>query len=108
MRQFLAIAALIATGLLPGQEFVQAQSPGTATIERQAPVDVTLDRTTLATALRAAIRAGFPQDVRIRVARVEVDDAGPAQRELQARMTACLAMRNTLPRRPRYPLAAAM
>ncbi|MDQ2702450.1 MAG: hypothetical protein M3Y70_06455 [Pseudomonadota bacterium] len=80
MRQILAIAALIATGMMPGQEFVPVQSPGT-TVEAIA----TPDRTTLSTALRAAIRDGFPtQDVRIRVARIESGNAGPAQRELKA------------------------
>lgn len=86
MRQLLAIAALIATGLLPGQEYVQAHAPDAAAVERQAPAVAVPDRTTLATALRAAIREGFPgQDVRIRVAAVDVIPAGPAQREMHAR-----------------------
>jgi len=86
MRQMLAIAALIATGLVPGQEAVQARAADVPGIEREASVAEMPDRAQLSAALRTAIRDGFPgQDVRIRVARVEVQSAGPAQRELRAR-----------------------
>ena len=65
MRQFLAIAALVATGLLPGQDYVQAQGADTVRIDRPA-VEVAPDRTQLSAALRTAIRESFPQrDVRI-------------------------------------------
>ena len=86
MRQFLAIAALVATGLLPGQDDVQAHGPDTARIELPAPEVDVIDRTQLSAALRSAIREGFPQrEVRIRMARMDVDPAGPSQREVHAR-----------------------
>lgn len=85
MRQFLAIAALVATGLLPGQDYVQAQGADTVRIDRPA-VEVAPDRTQLSAALRTAIRESFPQrDVRIRLAGLDIDPAGPAQREVHAR-----------------------
>src|SRR5690606_17941184 len=44
------------------------------------------DRAQLSAALRTAIRESFPQrEVRIRMAGVDIDPAGPAQREVRAR-----------------------
>ena len=86
MRQVLAIAALIATGLLPGQEAVQARAADGASNQYQSVVAAMPDRNDVAIALRAAIRDGFPTpDVRIRVARIDIEPAGVAQRELHAR-----------------------
>lgn len=85
MRQFLAIAALVATGLLPGQDYVQAHSADDGRIGQPA-VELAPDRARLSAALRTAIRESFPQrQVRIRMAGVDIDPAGPAQREVHAR-----------------------
>lgn len=87
MRHFLAITALIATGLLPGQDFVQASGTGDGTdsVVVEHPQRAMPDRNTVAIALRAAIREGFVgQDVRLRVARLRVAPAGPAQGEVHA------------------------
>src|SRR5690606_18724391 len=85
MRQFLAIAALVATGLLPGQDYVQAHGADDGRIGQPA-VELAPDRAQLSAALRTAIRESFPQrEVRIRVAGVDIDPAGPAQREVHAR-----------------------
>lgn len=85
MRQFLAIAALIATGLLPGQDDVQAHGADTVRIDQTA-IEVAPDRAQLSAALRTAIRESFPQqEVRIRMGSVDIDRAGPAQREVHAR-----------------------
>lgn len=85
MRQFLAIAALVATGLLPGQDYVQAHGADTGRIEQPA-AELAPDRALLSAALRTAIRESFPQrEVRIRMAGVDIDPAGPAQREVHAR-----------------------
>src|SRR5688572_1664983 len=71
MRQFLAIAALVATGLLPGQDYVQAHGADTGRIEQPA-AELAPDRALLSAALRTAIRESFPQrEVRIRMAGVE-------------------------------------
>lgn len=85
MRQFLAIAALVATGLLPGQDYVQAHGADDGRIGQPA-VELAPDRAQLSAALRTAIRESFPQrQVRIRMAGVDIDPAGPAQREVHAR-----------------------
>lgn len=85
MRQFLAIAALLATGLMPGQDYVQAHGTDTARIDQPA-AELAPDRAQLSAALRTAIRESFPQrEVRIRMAGVDIDPAGPAQREVHAR-----------------------
>ena len=86
MRHFLAITALIATGLLPGQDFVQASGSGDATVSAvERPLRAMPDRNTVAIALRTAIREGFVgQDVRIRVAKIDIAAAGPAQGEIRA------------------------
>ena len=85
MRQFLAIAALVATGLLPGQDYVQAHGADAVRIDQPA-VEAAPDRAQLSEALRTAIRDGFPQrEVRIRMRDLDIDGAGPAQREVRAR-----------------------
>src|SRR5690606_14921819 len=89
MRHFLATAALIATGLLPGQDFVQVHgagdTSGSTAIERPLPAQAMPGRNTVAIALRTALRNGFVgQDVRIRLARIDIAPAGPAQGEVRA------------------------
>jgi hypothetical protein len=81
MRHLLLIAALIATGLLPGGETANATTAAAAT-NLQAPSAAEVDA-----AMLAAVRAEFPmRDVRVRLASSAIeDDAGPAQRGVSAR-----------------------
>lgn len=81
MRHLLLIAALIATGLLPGGETASATTAAAAT-NLQAPSAAEVDA-----AMLAAVRAEFPmRDVRVRLASSAIeDDAGPAQRGVSAR-----------------------
>lgn len=79
MRHLFLIAALIATGLLPGGETASATAAATIL---QAPTAAEVDA-----AMLAAVRAEFPmRDVRVRLASSAIeDDAGPAQRGVSAR-----------------------